>query len=114
MLGRGASIGAVDLTYADFERLVSQGNRLLVNFWAGWCPASRQFMPIFQQASTRHREVVFGKVDTDTEKELSSMMEITSIPTMIAVYNGSLLYREAGVHAPELIDRIVAQLRRVQ
>lgn len=114
VLGRGASVGAIDLTYADFERLVSQGNRVLINFSADWCPASREFMPIFEQASRRHREVVFGKVDTAVHRELVGVMEITAIPTVIAVYRGTLLYRESGVHEPELLDQVVAQLLRVQ
>lgn len=114
MLGRGASVGAVDLTYGGFQRMVAQGNRMVVNFWAGWCPSSRQFMPIFEQAAKRHPDVVFGKVDTEVEQELSSILEITSIPTLLATYGGSLLYREAGLHAPDQVDQVVASLRRVQ
>lgn len=114
MLGRGSSVGAVDLTFAEFQRLVSQGGRLVVNFSADWCPASRQFMPIFERAAQRHPDVVFGKVDTSVEKELSAVLEITSIPTLTAVYSGSLLYKHAGVHGPGDVDDVVASLRRAR
>jgi thioredoxin 1 len=114
VLGRGASVGAIDLTYAEFQRLASQGGRMVVNFWADWCPSSRQFSPIFERAAQRHPDVVFGKVNTDTEKELSSILEITGIPTFMAVYGGSMFYKEAGVHLPDLVDQVVASLRRVQ
>ena len=114
MFGRGSSVGPVNLTLADFERLVSQGGRLLVDFWAGWCPASQQFMPIFERASQRHPDVVFGKVDTEVEKELSAAMEVTSIPTVMAFHNQSLLYTQAGVHSPDDLDKLVSALRRVR
>ena len=114
VLGRGSSVGAVDLTYAEFQRLVAQGGRLVVNFWAGWCPASRLFSPIFERAAPRHPDVVFGKVDTEVEKELSALLEISAIPTMTAIYGGNLLYKEAGVHEAGTIDEVVAALRRVR
>jgi thioredoxin 1 len=114
VLGRGASVGAIDLTFTEFQRLVSQGGRLVVNFSADWCPASRQFMPIFLRASQRHPDVVFGKVDTSVEKELSAVMEITSIPTVMAVYGGALVYRQAGLHQPDDLDQVLAGLRRVR
>jgi thioredoxin 1 len=114
VLGRGASVGAIDLTYADFQRMVSQGGRFVVNFSADWCPASRQFMPIFQRASQRHPDVVFGKIDTSVEKELSSIMEITSIPTVMGVYGGAMVYREAGLHLPDQLDQVLALLRRAR
>ena len=114
MLGRGASVGAIDLTFDDFQRLVSQGGRLVVNFSADWCPASREFMPIFQRASQRYPDVVFGKVDTSVEKELSAVMEITAIPTLMAVYGGALLYRHEGLHQPGDLDQVLAGLRRAR
>jgi thioredoxin 1 len=114
VFGRGASVGAIDLDYAAFERQVAHGGRMLVNFSADWCPASREFMPIFEQAGQRHRDVVFGKVDTSVEKELSAALDITAIPTVVAVYQGSVLYKESGVHLPEQLDQLLASLRRVQ
>ena len=114
MLGRGASVGAIDLTFEDFQRLASQGGRFVVNFSADWCPASRTFMPIFQRSSQRHPDVVFGKVDTSVEKELSAVMEITSIPTLMAVFGGAIVYRQAGVHEAHEVDQVLAALRRAR
>lgn len=114
MLGRGASVGAIDLTFEDFQRLVSQGGRFVVNFSADWCPASRTFMPIYQRSSQRHPDIVFGKVDTSVEKELSAVMEITSIPTLVAVFGGAMVYRQAGVHEAHEVDQVLAALRRAR
>lgn len=114
VLGRGASVGAINLTFDDFQRLVSQGGRFVVNFSADWCPASREFMPIFERASRYHPDVVFGKVDTSVEKELSGLMEITSIPTLMAVYGGAMLYRQAGLHQSAELDQVLAGLRRAR
>jgi thioredoxin 1 len=114
VFGRGASVGAVDLTYDEFHRLVGQGGRLVVNFWADRCPLSRQFHPIFERAAPRHPDVVFGKVDVDAVKGLTGPLEISQLPTLTAIYGGSLLYKEPGVHRPDQVDEVVAALRRVR
>ena len=114
VLGRGASVGAIDLTFDDFQRLASQGGRLVVNFWADWCPYSRTFNPIFERASQRHPDIVFGKVDTSVEKELVAVLEVTGFPTLMAVYGGAMLYKETGVHQPAELDQVLAGLRRAR
>jgi thioredoxin 1 len=113
VFGRGSSVGPVNLTTDDFYRLVSQGGRLMVHFGADWCPASRLFTPIFERASQRHPDVVFGKVDTEVEKEPSAELEITSIPTLMAFFEGDLRYRQVGLHEAAELDQIVGALRRL-
>jgi thioredoxin 1 len=112
VLGRGSSVGTIKLTSDDFKQSVARGGRMLVDFWAGWCPPCRQFGPVFEAASLRHPDVVFAKVDTEAERSLTAALKITSIPTIMAFCFGELVYAQSGALSAAELDEVIAAVRR--
>ena len=67
------------------------GDLVLVDFWAEWCPPCRMFGPVFEKASEKHPDAVFGKVDTEAQPEVAATFNITSIPTLMIIRDNIVL-----------------------
>jgi thioredoxin 1 len=99
----------IDLTHDDFEKTVTSEGITLVDFWADWCGPCRAFAPVYDEASLKHLDVTFGKVDTEAEQALAQAANIRSIPTLMAFRDGILVFAQPGaLPAPALEEVITA------
>jgi thioredoxin len=93
----------------NVETTITENDIVLVDWWASWCGPCRMFAPIFEQASEEHADIVFGKIDTEAERGLSAAAGISSIPTLMAFKDGSLVFAQPGaLPAPALAELIQA------
>ena len=99
------------LTGANFESTISAGGIILVDFWAAWCGPCRQFAPVYEAASGKHDDIVFGKVDTEAEQALAAAAQITSIPTLMAFRDGILVFAEPGALPAAALEQVIAAVR---
>jgi len=107
-------MATIELTADTFSTVVNdRPGIVLVDFWAAWCGPCRMFAPVFDKASTANPDIVFAKVDTEAQPALAASFDITSIPTLMAVRDGVVLYSRPGALPAPALDQLITAIRGV-
>ncbi len=106
-------MATVTLTQENFEQTISAGGIVLVDFWATWCGPCRQFGPIFEEASEKYPDIVFGKIDTDDQQQMAMAAQITSIPTLMVFRDGIVVFRQSGALPLSALEDLISQVQNL-
>ena len=90
-----------------FDKALSQGKLMMVDFWADWCGPCRMLGPVIEQLAGQYPDVVVGKVNVDDEQELAIRYGVMSIPTVIFFKDGQEIDRKVGVMPPEAFTQVL-------
>jgi putative thioredoxin len=82
----------VDSDTASFSNDVIEASKtgpVLVDFWADWCAPCKQLTPILEELVKSYKGLIkLVKIDTEKNQELSQQLQIQSLPTVYAFYEG--------------------------
>ena len=102
-------MATVVLTKDNFEQVVNGNDMILVDFWAPWCGPCKGFAPVFEAASEKHADIIFGKVNTDEEQDLAGSFNIRSIPTLMLFRERVILFSQAGAIPGSALEQVIAK-----
>lgn len=106
-------MATTELTKENFQDVVGNNDFVIVDFWAPWCGPCRNFAPIYEAASEKHADIVFGKVNTEEEQELAGYFQIRSIPTLMIFREKIIIFSQPGMLPANAFDDLIARAREL-
>jgi thioredoxin 1 len=110
-----ASEHTLEFTDSNFEaEVINSDTPALVDFWAEWCMPCKMLAPTIDELSAEYGDTLkVGKVDTDSNREISQKFGISAIPTLILFKDGEVIKKFVGLQQKkdlkEAIDAALAE-----
>ncbi|MFZ5621600.1 MAG: thioredoxin [Pseudomonadota bacterium] len=106
-------MATTELTKENFQDVVGNNDFVIIDFWAPWCGPCRNFAPIYEAASEKHADIVFGKVNTEEEQELAGYFQIRSIPTLMIFREKIIIFSQPGMLPANAFDDLIVRAREL-
>ncbi len=107
-----ASENVLEFTDGNFESDVVQSELpVLVDFWAEWCQPCKMLTPTIEELATEYEgKVKIGKVDTDSNREVSIKYGVSAIPTIMLFNGGEVVKKFVGLTSKDQFQAALNEL----
>lgn len=106
-------MATIDITAESFNDVIKKNDIVIIDFWAEWCGPCKSFAPIYDQVSENHSDIVFAKVNTEEQQELSAHFQIRSIPTLMIFREEIILFAQPGMLNAGQLEEVIGKVREV-
>jgi len=100
----------VEMTDATFKEIIQNHPFVVVDCWAPWCGPCRMVAPIIEELSRDYTgKILFGKLNVDENREVSTQYDIMSIPTLLVFKNGKLVDTIIGAMPRQTLEQKITR-----
>lgn len=103
----------INLTKADFDHTISQHSLILLDFWGQQCGPCHSFSKVLEEVAPDYPQILFAKINTDTEHELASEFAIRSIPFLMLMRENVVLYADSGALPASVLRELLDKAQQL-
>ena len=92
-------MAVISINKGNYDALVSENEKLLLDFYADWCGPCRMVAPIIHEIAEERDDIIVGKINVDENMELAMQFGIVSIPTIIVIEKGVVASKMVGARS---------------
>jgi len=103
----------IEITDSNFQQEVLNSDKpVLLDFWAVWCGPCKSIAPVVEEIAREYDgKLKVGKVDVDTNPEVSMKFGIRNIPALMVFKEGRVVEQVIGaVHKRNLLDKVTPHI----
>lgn len=86
----------IELQEDNLENVLSQNDKTMVMYGAGWCGNCKLLKPKFKKVSTENEDIQFVYVDADKLPNSRSLVTLSNIPTIVAFKGNENVGQDMG------------------
>lgn len=91
------------LNLENFEQVIKDNKRVLIDFYADWCGPCQMISPIIEEIDKENSDICVCKVNVDENGELASAFGVQYIPYLVVIKDGAITHNSSGVKTKEQI-----------
>ncbi|MCD8316780.1 MAG: thioredoxin family protein [Eggerthellaceae bacterium] len=95
--------------YTFQEKVLDAGGKVMVMFFATWCPHCHKMLPEVQQLDESEDIAPIYLVDVDKEVELTETYAPEGVPTFVLFQDGEMVDRTVGEQPIQNIADMIAE-----
>jgi len=103
-----SSPDATGMTKEEFERKLTSGKLVLVDFYADWCAPCRKMKPFLEEIAVEMKDrVEVVRIDADDHAQLCKDLDVVSLPTLLLYKHTTLTWEHRGFLEKDDIIRVL-------
>ena len=99
----------IELTEDSLKDIVTNNEKVVVQYSASWCGNCRIMKPKFKKLATENDTATFVIVDAELYPESRKLANVSNLPTF-ATFVGGVLKNETQTNKAEVLNELVAEI----
>jgi thiol-disulfide isomerase/thioredoxin len=100
----------IELNEDTLQDLVSNNEKVVVQFSASWCGNCRIMKPKFKKMASENENLTFVLVDAENSPESRKLANVSNLPTFATFVNG-VLVNETQTNKAEVLAELVNEIK---